>query len=100
MQQTFAAQSCPAFYADNEPKSALARDLGDCRDNKGKHAKHVFTCYFGQFRKMKPYLQISPILKKKILISVLKHAKMWYNIKVYFQIGEQMVAFGGGNFLN
>ena len=23
-----------------------------------------------------------------------------YNIKVYFQIGEQMVAFGGGNFLN
>ena len=45
MQQTFAAQSCPAFYADNEPKSALARDLGDCRDNKGKLAKRVFTCY-------------------------------------------------------
>ena len=45
MQQTFAAQSCPAFYADNEPKSALARDLGDCRDNKGKLAKCVFTCY-------------------------------------------------------
>ena len=44
MQQTFAAQSCPAFYADNEPKSALARDLGDCRDNKGKLAKHVFAC--------------------------------------------------------
>ena len=44
MQQTFAAQSCPAFYADNEPKSALARDLGDCRDNKGKLAKRVFTC--------------------------------------------------------
>ena len=22
------------FYANNEPKSALARDLGDCRDNK------------------------------------------------------------------
>ena len=63
MQQTFAAQSCPAFYADNEPKSALARDLGDCLDNKGKHAKHVFTCYFGQFRKMKPYLQISPIYR-------------------------------------
>ena len=32
------------FYADNEPKSALARDLGDCRDNKGKLAKRVFTC--------------------------------------------------------
>ena len=33
------------FYANNEPKSALARDLGDCRDNKGKLAKRVFTCY-------------------------------------------------------
>ncbi len=32
------------FYADNEPKSALARDLGDCRDKKGKLAKRVFTC--------------------------------------------------------
>ena len=32
------------FYTDNEPKSALARDLGDCRDNKGKLAKRVFTC--------------------------------------------------------
>ena len=31
------------FYANNEPKSALARDLGDCRDNKGKLAKRVFT---------------------------------------------------------
>ena len=31
-------------YANNEPKSALARDLGDCRDNKGKLAKRVFTC--------------------------------------------------------
>ena len=27
-----------------KPQSALARDLGDCRDNKGKLAKHVFTC--------------------------------------------------------
>ena len=24
----------PFIYANNEPKSALARDLGDCRDNK------------------------------------------------------------------
>ena len=32
------------FYTNNEPKSALARDLGDCRDNKGKLAKRVFTC--------------------------------------------------------
>ena len=31
------------IYANNEPKSALARDLGDCRDNKGKLAKRVFT---------------------------------------------------------
>ena len=23
------------IYANNEPKSALARELGDCRDNKG-----------------------------------------------------------------
>ena len=35
---------CLFIYADNEPKSALARDLGDCRDNKGKLAKRVFTC--------------------------------------------------------
>ena len=34
----------PLFYANNEPKSALARDPGDCRDNKGKLAKRVFTC--------------------------------------------------------
>ena len=32
------------IYANNEPKSALAGDLGDCRDNKGKPAKRVFTC--------------------------------------------------------
>ena len=35
------------IYANNEPKSALARDLGDCRDNKGKLAKRVFTCLIG-----------------------------------------------------
>ena len=33
------------IYANKEPKSALTRDLGDCRDNKGKLAKHVFTCF-------------------------------------------------------
>ena len=32
------------LYANNEPKSALARDLGDCRDNKGKLAKRVSPC--------------------------------------------------------
>ena len=31
-------------YANNEPKSTLARDLGDCRDNTGKLTKRVFTC--------------------------------------------------------
>ena len=35
------------IYANDEPKSALARDLGDCRDNKGKLAKRVFTCLIG-----------------------------------------------------
>ena len=24
---------CSFFYASNEPKSVIARDLGDCRDN-------------------------------------------------------------------
>ena len=35
-------------YANNEPKSALARDLDDSRDNKGKLAKRVFTCFISQ----------------------------------------------------
>ena len=35
------------IYANNEPKSALAHDLGDCCDNKGKLAKRVFTCLPG-----------------------------------------------------
>ena len=35
-------------YANNEPKSALARDLGDCRDNKRKFAKRVFSCLGGK----------------------------------------------------
>ena len=29
------------IYASNEPKSVLARDLGDCRDNYEKLAKRV-----------------------------------------------------------
>ena len=32
------------FYANNESKSALARELGDCSDNKWKLAKLVFAC--------------------------------------------------------
>ncbi len=38
----------PSFsfiYANNEPKSALARDLDNYRNNKGKLAKRVFTCF-------------------------------------------------------
>ena len=38
------SENVAVFFADNEPKSALARDLGNCRDNKGKLAKRVFTC--------------------------------------------------------
>ncbi len=30
-----------AFYAGNEPKSVLARDLGDCRDNL-RNSRSVF----------------------------------------------------------
>ena len=30
------------IYANNEPKSALARELGDCRDNKGKTREACF----------------------------------------------------------
>ena len=32
------------FYANNESKSALAREPGDCSDNKWKLAKLVFAC--------------------------------------------------------
>ena len=39
--------TAPFIYANNEPKSALAREPGDCRDNKGKLAKRVFTCLIG-----------------------------------------------------
>ena len=35
------------IYANNETKSALAQDFGDCHDNKGKLAKRVFTCLIG-----------------------------------------------------
>ena len=35
------------IYANNEPKYVLARDLGDCCDNKGKLEKRVFTFLIG-----------------------------------------------------
>ena len=34
-------QSVLFFYASNEPKSVLARDLGDCRDNL-RNSRSVF----------------------------------------------------------
>lgn len=37
--------SLALIYASNEPKSVLARDLGDYRDNLGKLAKRVFHSY-------------------------------------------------------
>ena len=46
--------TAPFIYANNEPKSALARDLGDCRDNKGKLAKRVFTCFIMDFSLLSP----------------------------------------------
>ena len=33
------------IYADNEPKSVPARDLGDCRDNYKKLAERVSHSY-------------------------------------------------------
>ncbi len=37
--------TAPFIYANNEPKSALVRDLGDCRDNKGKFSS-VFSIVY------------------------------------------------------
>ena len=34
-----------SFYASNEPKSVLARDLGDCRDNL-RNSRSVFLIVF------------------------------------------------------
>ena len=34
------------IYADNEPKSVPARDLGDCRDNYKKLAERVSHSFF------------------------------------------------------
>ena len=54
------------FYANNAPKSALARDLGDCRDNKGKLAKRVFTCYSRRFSQDLP--DIFSLYKKGLIL--------------------------------
>ena len=38
---------CSFFYASNEPKSVLARDLGDCRDNL-RNSRSVFLIVFSK----------------------------------------------------
>ena len=53
-------------YANNEPKSALARDLGDCRDNKGKLAKRVFTCFISQEMPMELSMKPGRITAKTV----------------------------------
>ena len=40
-----------SFYASNEPKSVLARDLGDCRDNL-RNSQSVFLIVVG-FKRIK-----------------------------------------------
>jgi len=39
-----------SFYASNEPKSVLARDLGDCRDNL-RNSQSVFLIVIGNVSK-------------------------------------------------
>ena len=51
------------FYANNEPKSALARNPGDCRDNKGKLAKCDFTCWQKIKGRRKYFLRPNKVLK-------------------------------------
>ena len=42
------------IYAGNEPKSVLARDLGDCRENEFKFVERIWTRYFRQNRSRSP----------------------------------------------
>ena len=42
------------FFAGNEPKSVLARDLGDCRENEFKFVERIWTRYFRQNRSRSP----------------------------------------------
>ena len=51
---------------NSEPKSALARDLGDCRDNKGKLAKRVFTCFISQEMPMELSMKPGRITAKTV----------------------------------
>ena len=68
------------FYANNEPKSALARDLGDCRDNKGKLAKRVFTCCAAPVRSP----AVFDLVVHKRRISCYTNAGMWQKSAICF----------------
>ena len=57
------------IYTNNEPKSALARDLGDCRDNKGKLAKRVFTCLREQRAKVRACARRPNVTRHILFIS-------------------------------
>ena len=63
----------PLFIdANNEPKSAYARDLGDCHDNKGKLAKRVFTCFWQSdfSTRISQIVQITSIIGNVCLIRI------------------------------
>ena len=46
------------FYANNEPKSVLARDLGDCRDNL-RNSRSVFLIVYANY--------VNIIIKRRIM---------------------------------
>ena len=41
------------IYASNEPKSVLARDLGDCRDNL-RNSRSVFLIVYEFYKYLRP----------------------------------------------
>ena len=47
-----------SFYASNEPKSVLARDLGDCRDNL-RNSRSVFLIVYANY--------VNIIIKRRIM---------------------------------
>ena len=65
---------------NSEPKSALARDLGDCRDNKGKLAKRVFTCCAAPVRSP----AVFDLVVHKRRISCYTNAGMWQKSAICF----------------
>ncbi|RGF92165.1 hypothetical protein DXA12_00495 [Ruminococcus sp. AM57-5] len=46
------------IYANNEPKSVLARDLGDCRDNL-RNSRSVFLIVYANY--------VNIIIKRRIM---------------------------------